>query len=160
MTLLPNADPGAPVARIDATTQRAAWALGLGGLIPFLFCALMAAAGPVGWQAVLREALILYGATILSFLGAVHWGLALHARAGEERAGPARLALGVLPALVAWVATLLPPAWDAGLLVLGLLATVGVEQWAALKGLVPGNYMLLRWAMTAGAIVSLLIGGL
>lgn len=143
---------------MDSTTQRAAWALGLGGLLPFLASALVAAAGPEGWQPFALRALLVYGACILSFLGAVHWGLALHPRPGEERAGPLRMALGVLPALVAALALLLPPGWTVALLVLGLLGTVGAEQWAALKGLVPGNYMLLRWVLTVGACLSLLLG--
>lgn len=144
----------------DTLTTRAAWALGLGGLIPFLAFALLSAAGPEAWRGFSFSALVAYGGVILSFLGAVHWGLALHAPEGERRFGPARLALGVLPALWAWVALLLPPPWIAPALVLGLLATVGVEQWAAAtRALVPANYMLLRWALTAGACLALLIGG-
>lgn len=144
----------------DTTTRRAAWALGLGGLLPFLTCALLSAAGPEGWRPFAFSALVAYGATILAFLGAVHWGLALQAPAAERGAGPARLALGVLPALWAWVALLLPAPWIAPALVLGLVATLGVEQWAAAaRKLLPANYMLLRWALTAGACLALLIGG-
>jgi hypothetical protein len=144
----------------DTTTQRAAWALGLGGLIPFLAFALLSAAGPEGWRGFAFSALVAYGAAILAFLGAVHWGLALNAPESERAAGPARLALGVLPALWAWVALLLPEAWRAPALVLGLLATLGVEQWAAAtRKLVPANYMLLRWVLTMGACLALLIGG-
>ncbi len=144
----------------DTMTHRAAWALGLGGLIPFLACALLAAAGPVGWRGFAFSALVAYGATILAFLGAVHWGLALRAPEEERRFGPARLALGIAPALWAWVALLLPTGWIAPALALGLIATLGVEQWAAAtRQLVPTKYMVLRWVLTAGGCLALLIGG-
>ncbi len=144
----------------DTATRRAAWALGLGGLVPFLACALLSAAGPDGWRPFAFSALVAYGATILAFLGAVHWGLALNAPEAERAAGPARLALGVLPALWAWVSLLLPMPWIAPALVFGLVATIGAEQWAAAtRGLASANYMLLRWALTAGACLALLIGG-
>jgi len=41
-----------------------------------------------------------YGAVILSFLGAMHWGLEFAKYGGEQ--GNKRLALGVLPLAVAW----------------------------------------------------------
>ena len=77
--------------------------LGLGGLVPFLGCGFFAvsAADPAatGWL----QALILYGAVILSFLGGVHWGLALSDARPDLPAPSAdqpnrlRIGLGVLP---------------------------------------------------------------
>jgi hypothetical protein len=128
--------------------------LGPAGLLPFAALAIAAWAG----MATAPRALAAYGATILAFLGAVHWGLALRAPAEERRAELARLGLGVVPALIAWVALLLPT--TAGLLLLagGLLATATVETVGARSGLVPVDYLRLRWALSSLAAVCLAAG--
>jgi len=89
--------------------------LGPAGLIPFAALAIGIWAGVPG----AGPALAAYGATILAFLGAVHWGLALVAPAAERGADWGRLGLGVVPSLIAWVALLLPP--QAGLLLLAVI---------------------------------------
>lgn len=48
---------------------------------------------------------ITYGAIILSFLGALHWGMEFAKYGGEV--GFQRLAIGVVPVLVAWPTTFL-----------------------------------------------------
>lgn len=131
-----------------------AWLLGPAGLIPFVVLAIGAWAG---WAAA-PPALAAYGATILAFLGAVHWGLALRATPAERGTEWARLGLGVVPALLAWVALLLPTALGLLVLALGILATAGVETAAARSGLVPRHYLRLRWTLSAGASLALLIG--
>jgi Protein of unknown function (DUF3429) len=78
--------------------------LGYAGLIPFV--ALSAA---TWWlesthRATSQSALLAYSAAILSFLGAIHWGLAM-----REKVPPTALLLwGVMPSLVAWAALLMP----------------------------------------------------
>jgi ABC-type proline/glycine betaine transport system permease subunit len=49
---------------------------------------------------------ITYGAIILSFLGAIHWGMEFSKQGGEH--GYRRLALGVVPVLFAVPTTFLP----------------------------------------------------
>jgi hypothetical protein len=110
---------------MDMTTRRTAWLLGLAGLLPFAGAALAFFAAPDSWQGFAEGALIAYGAVILSFLGAVHWGLALRAPVEEAPMGPARLTLGVVPALIGWVALLLPDVFALPLLALGILGTAG-----------------------------------
>ncbi|WP_209318502.1 DUF3429 domain-containing protein [Falsiroseomonas selenitidurans] len=127
--------------------------LGAAGLLPFLLLALALAAGFP--QA--GPALAAYGATILAFLGAVHWGLAL---AAPGPADPARLVLGVVPALLAWLALLLPLQPGLALLAAGILATAAVEQRGMRAGLLPQPYMRLRWWLSGGAGFCLLAGAL
>lgn len=102
-------------------TAPPAWAtwLGAGGLIPFAMLALALWWPAFGQQGAISHALASYGATIASFLGAIHWGLAMrdHPAAG---AGP--YLWGVTPSLLAWLALLLPPA--GGLLGLSVLLVV------------------------------------
>jgi len=141
---------------MDKTTHRTAWLLGLAGLLPFAGSALAFFAAPESWAGLAEGALIAYGAVILSFLGAVHWGLALRAPVEEADWGPARLLLGIVPALLGWVALLLPDVFALPLLALGMLGTAGAEQWARGKGLVPGDYLVLRWVLSIGAALCLM----
>jgi hypothetical protein len=139
---------------IETTLPAPARPLGLAGLIPFLG---LAAASLAGWPSA-APALAAYGATILAFLGAVHWGLALHAPAAEQSAAALRLGLGVVPALLAWVALLLPLPAGLLLLALGILGTAGVEQLGARAGLVGHDYLRLRWLLSSCAASALLLG--
>ncbi|MEI7783796.1 MAG: DUF3429 domain-containing protein, partial [Betaproteobacteria bacterium] len=100
-----------------------AWILGLAGLIPFVLCAALQWYSLPGWRMLAGTALLAYGAVIVSFLGGIHWGLAM-------RASPvpiARLLWGVLPSLLGWLAVLLDSPWGQCLLVLSLLACFGVD---------------------------------
>jgi hypothetical protein len=138
------------------TLPRSARWLGLAGLIPFFATIFLAAYGPEELEGFAMAALGTYGAVILSFLGAVHWGLALADPAGRGALG--RLLLGVLPALVAWVALLLEPGHSLLALGLGILGTAGVETLANRRGLLPPGYLALRWVLSIGAATCLLAG--
>ncbi|WP_209443450.1 DUF3429 domain-containing protein [Falsiroseomonas frigidaquae] len=126
--------------------------LGLAGLLPFLAMAGATAAG-LPWGG---RALAAYGATILAFLGAVHWGLALAAPAP----GPGRFVLGVVPQLVGWVALLLPLRPGLALLAVAIVATAAAETLAARAGLVPMAYLRLRWVLSVGAAGCLAVAAL
>ncbi|WP_458095745.1 DUF3429 domain-containing protein [Roseomonas sp. WA12] len=132
--------------------------LGPAGLIPFMGLAGLALLSP-DWRTPTLTMLLAYGVCIASFLGAVHWGLALRPLAGEAGAAWARMGLGVLPALLAWAAMLLLSV-RGGLLAVAaiILATSVVETLAARRGLVPQAYLRLRWGLTTGAAASLLLG--
>ena len=131
--------------------------LSVGGLIPFVALGL-AAVSPVGEMQAhqILLGLIGYGAVILSFVGAVHWGLALAGYADPIEAGRVmrlRLALGGVPALVGWAALLvgLASAYATiglGVLIAGFLGVVVVEARARRDRLIPGGYMGMRWTIT------------
>lgn len=141
-------------------TASAARLLGYAGLLPFAAAAALAWLGPPAWRGQALAALAGYGAVILSFLGAVHWGLALRAPAAEAPAAWPRLVLGVAPALVGWVALLLPVRPGLALLAAGVMAVAAVETAAARRGLVPDAYLRLRWILSLGAGACLLAGSL
>ena len=134
--------------------------LGLAGLLPFLAgsYAALAMADEGGRMGLL--ALSAYAAVILSFLGGVHWGLALQAGPAQTlHAQRTRFALGVVPSLVGWAGLLvvflgLP---KTGLLVMvaGFVATTIAEARATRLGLVPAAYMGLRWLLSVVVIVCL-----
>ena len=132
--------------------------LGILGLIPFIVCGLGAVT--IRWQASapqLLAALTGYGAVILAFLGGVHWGFALGDEAG--RGERPRLALGVVPALIGWVALLVPlvAPIEAGIAVLiaGFIGAGVLDTSLRRQGFVPPGYLALRWGLTV-AVVALL----
>ena len=84
--------------------------LGYAGLIPFVGLAIRAIAGPMEWRTGASTGLLVYGVSILSFMGGCRWGFAA-AGLGQ---GPtlAPLAISVLPALLAWAVMALLPAFN------------------------------------------------
>ncbi|RXU10950.1 DUF3429 domain-containing protein, partial [Pseudomonas syringae] len=79
--------------------------LGYGGLLPFISLALLIPFSG-DYRPLFAIALVNYGAVILSFVGALHWGFAMTAQdiKAEQRSG--RFIWSVIPALIAWIATL------------------------------------------------------
>jgi hypothetical protein len=99
-----------------------------------------------------------YGASILSFLGGIQWGLAV---ARPDGAGLAvRLALSVVPSLAAWLALLLPVRPGLLVLAVSLAAVLAADLRAAQHGLAPPWYPKLRLPLSGGAMVALLAGTL
>jgi hypothetical protein len=132
------------------------------GALPFLALGALILLDPDG-TAFQIQLLVSYGAIILSFLGAVHWGFALresaHPVAGIPLApavmGAERrlLVLGVIPALVGWVAliTMLhfaAPVLALFILLAGFLLTIIVETIGKGRGVVATNYLIMRWGVS------------
>jgi len=135
-------------------------ALGAGGLIPFLVGSGYLWLGPIGYAQVVSNALIGYGAVILSFLGAVHWGLYL----SHTRADGLRLVLGVTPSLIGWGAILLAllgaPVLALILLIIGFLGIYLVDWQTVAQGLAPAWYGRLRLRLTLVVLATLVIAAL
>jgi hypothetical protein len=132
---------------------RQAQMLGYAGLIPFIVLSLgcLLLVGDQQLQA--ARALLAYGAVIVSFLGAVHWGLPVIGQAGSKAV--VRLAWGVTPALLAWVALLLPLQAGLALLVAGLLAAyLADRRWLVAQDW----YLHLRKRLTLVAVLSVCAG--
>ncbi|CDS54050.1 hypothetical protein [Polaromonas sp. CG9_12] len=136
---------------VPSTTARA---LGLAGLLPFVAgAAALAMLQAPGLQAWAGTALVAYGALIASFLGGIHWGLAM---VGQQTVS-LRLGWGVLPSLLAWIAVLLPP--SAGLVLLAALLVICYvvdRRLYASAGL--SRWLGLRLQLTAVATASCLAG--
>ncbi len=147
------------VASRNHAPRTAQW---LGGLGAVPFVALSGAAllldEPLRQQA--QSALAIYGAVILSFLGGVHWGLAIakYGNLATENAAPRRLLLSVIPALVGWGALLLPSPIEV-LVLAGAFAVLGLfDARASQAGEAPTWYPKLRWPLTFVVVAALLIG--
>ncbi len=133
--------------------------LGLAGLLPFVLCSLGALSLASDGSTRSLLALVAYGATILAFLGGVHWGFALDGVVASERVQRARFGLGVVPSLIGWAAMLVTfvglPTTGLVVLTAGFVATTVVEAQAARRGLMPQRYMWLRWGLSLVVIVCL-----
>jgi hypothetical protein len=148
-TLLTSSPTGTPLPRWAAR-------LGYAGLIPFVALAAAAWLAPVAHRAQAAFALLAYGATIASFLGAIHWGLAMR---GPLTPQPGPFVWGVFPSLVAWVALLLP--LSQGLvtmaLLLGICLAVDRRSYPA-YGL--GDWLSMRLHLTVVAALCMLAGSM
>lgn len=130
-------------------------ALGYAGLLPFVACVLAIALLEGETRAFAARSLVAYGAVILSFLGAVHWGLVLRQ---PDAAAPARLAIGVLPSLAGWVALLLPDRYALALLVVAFGGFWLYEHRGVGPALLPPGYLDLRRALSLAVCALLTLG--
>ena len=141
----------------DKVRRVAAW-LGHGGLIPFLVLAPASLIDPhPGWN--WSDALFAYGAVILSFVGALHWGFAMTATGLDEQQRVRSLIWSTVPALIAWPAVLLPPAVAALLLVAGFTVHYRVDRRLAPHAGLPSWYLPLRLRLSVVACLCLCVGG-
>ncbi len=127
--------------------------LGYAGLLPFVAGAVLVWLVRPEAHPYVALALSGYAAVIVSFLGGIHWGLAM-----RQPSPPLPwLVWGVVPSLVAWLAVLMPA--SAGLVVFGLalLACYAVD-----RRLYPAqgvaHWLSLRFRLSVVAAVCCFVG--
>ncbi|AMM17652.1 hypothetical protein AX768_26110 [Burkholderia sp. PAMC 28687] len=127
--------------------------LGYGGAIPFIGLALLVHM-LANHQDVMRHALLGYGACIVSFVGAVHWGIWL-ATNGKRAAG---ILWSVVPSIAAWVVLSVNDRLSclamAAVLVSCLIADFRFRQ----LGDLPQWYVRMRITLTTVGALSLIAG--
>lgn len=144
--------------------------LGYGGLIPFLgLAALTGVYSGTDTAAVLARYNLVYALCIVSFLGAVHWGLAISLGASAQKPEflgemdqaqfeTRSFAWGVTPSLLAWVVGAFSPAQHTLWILAVVLAFVWLVDQRLLEPMkVFDSYLKLRNHLTAGAILGLLV---
>ncbi|KAF2849873.1 hypothetical protein T440DRAFT_118926 [Plenodomus tracheiphilus IPT5] len=160
-----------------ADVPREAYYMGLAGTLPYLATSvstvylawelnhatagygfLMSEANATYLLHILEPLQIGYGASILSFLGAIHWGLEWAGYGGRQ--GYKRYAIGVAAPAVAWSTLLMP---IEGALIgqfIGFVALYYVDTRAAVRGWTPPWYGVYRFVLTfivgASIVVSLI----
>ena len=139
-----------------ALPRAVAW-LGYGGLLPFL---VLTPASLLDHHhgAVWADALYAYGAIILSFIGALHWGLAMSLSELSERQRSARFTWSVVPALIAWPAVLFSPPLAAPLLVFGFITHYLQDRRLAHQAKLADWYLPLRLRLSSVAVICLTAG--
>jgi hypothetical protein len=145
------------VANLRDAPAAALWP-GLAGLLPFLACALLPLATDTVWHPLQQQALVAYGALILTFVGAIHWGIAL--MVPRQPAAGACFAWSVVPALWGWCALFPSFVVSLALLGAGFIVQLAVDyRVAAVFGL-PAWYLELRAVLTSCVLLSLLLASL
>jgi hypothetical protein len=151
----PALTPGMNPAPAAPERPLPAWALRLGyaGLLPYVGGAALVWLVWPEVQPLVAQGLSAYAALIISFLGGIHWGLAM--RASEPP--PPLLLWGVLPSLLAWPALMMPA--HAGLVLHGVLLLV---CYLVDRRLYPAHgaarWLTLRFRLSAVASLACFIG--
>mgnify|MGYP003115237778 FL=1 len=140
---------------MNTAKNKLIYTLGFLGLIPFIVSSLaelMQVTSLFGFQPL--DLLITYGAIILTFLGGVLWGRALH-RAESEPTN-ALLVLSNAFAILAWLTLLLDSsAWSLGLQMAGFATLLFFEQKLARSSAMTSymGYYRIRLILTSAVIV-------
>lgn len=128
--------------------------LGFLGLVPFV-------AGAVGFwvlddgnEWIVFDIVLFYGCAILSFLGAVHWGMVI-AEGFDAEAIWTRMIWGVTPALLATAVSLMNALPAVFALIVGITACYVMDRRAAEFGWLPLWYARLRKPLTLVAVLAL-----
>lgn len=140
----------------------AALALGLAGLIPFLWGAANVAYPPsMGWAGSWLPPMfrgtyvsLTYGVVILSFMSGVLWGFATKAKGAKAAVG---YALSVVPALWAFFMVNGQPGDAAVNLAAGFAGLLMLDYFFSVQGLAPGWWMRLRALLTAVVLACLAV---
>lgn len=129
--------------------------LGAGGLIPFVAGALACWFGPEGDRSVILHWLVGYAMVILSFVGALHWGIVMMDAAATERDRWLGALWSVMPALVAWSALVLPSIFGLRLMAGTFVLQLYMDRQIAQRHPVPGWFVPLRLRLTLVGVASL-----
>lgn len=168
-----------------STVPREAYAVGLAGTLPYLATSLSTVflswnlntqwptdshllnsfmfsnESAAQWMHILEPIQMGYGAVIISFLGAIHWGLEFAERKAVADRTRLRYAIGVLAPAVAWPTMMMPIEWALTTQFAAFCALYYVDSRATVKGWAPAWYGTYRFVLTAivgAAIVVSLIG--
>lgn len=138
----------------------AAQGFGIAGLIPLAAGAIAVWTLPTDAETrFVAATMLFYGATVLSFLGGVRWGLVL--ADDNPRMMKKHMLVGIAPPLIAWAMLLIvePLGLEWGVLGLAVAFTLMLlsDLGAVKDGSAPPWYGALRWPLTLAADALLLI---
>ena len=147
-----------PRAAGSAWVRRLEWVIAFAGSLPFALATVALLWGDSHIRVPAIAALVTVSAIVISHLGGIEAGLALH----DENATPVTrtlaIALGVVASSAAWGVLWLPsPQWQLGTSLALFVALWGADLWLSRHGLVPAWFVDLRTAITALVAVILCI---
>ncbi|QPC77946.1 hypothetical protein HYE68_008698 [Fusarium pseudograminearum] len=102
-----------------------------------------------------------YGAVIISFLGAIHWGLEYAEKSPSLQRTRFRYGMGLASSIIAWPTVMLPIEYALTTQFMAFVGLYFADSRAATKGWAPrwyGSYRFLLTAMVGAAIFISLIG--
>jgi len=139
-------------------TQRSApVATGLGYLavLPFVVGAALVWMVGAELRPAASLALAVYAAVVVSFIGAIHWGIGFT----QTDPAPRLFVWGVVPAIVACLLTLIPPRFGLASLAVLLVACYGVDR-VVYRSEGVARWLPLRLRLTVVAVASCLVGAI
>ncbi|KAJ4410032.1 hypothetical protein N0V85_004008 [Neurospora sp. IMI 360204] len=163
------------------TVPREAYALGFAGTIPYLATSLSTVY--LSWNlnqrypsesgllntilfrhetvkdllAIIEPIQVGYGAVLISFLGAIHWGLEFAEKTPSHARTRFRYGLGLLAPIVAWPTTLMPIQWALTTQFLAFTGLYYADSRATVKGWAPSWYATYRFVLTGIVGIALFI---
>lgn len=141
-----------PTAAAPVPLSNAALRSGYAGLLPFVAALLGVLWAPdPRWQFLAQQLALAWGAVILAFVGALHWGFAI---AGRLPATSAVISVAVLPSVIGAAAVLLGGQRGLALLIAGF-GLFGIYEHRRWAGSLPAEYLALRRRLTLSVCASL-----
>ena len=136
----------------SSTIPKAALLLGYGGLIPFITLSVATWFLTSGLLIQAHEALLLYASIILTFMGAIHWGVAMTHSANPNSV---QLSVSVVPALIAWFAFFTTQSIHYVILYISFAGLCLIDSQGSKRGDLPAWYPKLRVPLTGIVVISL-----
>ena len=141
------------VGRSDLSEPKVVWYLGIGGLIPFYGTLVLG--NLTGAEVFWLISQTIYASLIISFIGAVYWGLSIYNNQLERKVRVYFLLYGITPALFAWGILLLPLDFRFGPLSALLCACLAAD--AFFRSYHSKVWIRMRIFLTLGGSASLLL---
>lgn len=138
---------------IESPLSETALRLGHAGLVPFVLGAALVWIVNAEAHDYATQALAAYAALVISFLGGIHWGLAMR----QSAPAASLFVWGVAPALLGWVAVMMPP--RSGLVIDGALLVAGYlvdRKVYPLQG--TARWLTLRFRLSSVAALCCFLG--
>ena len=142
--------------KITDKTRNIIYYLSYGGLLPFVIALVGIYSASKELSSYSMIAFVSYGAVILSFIGAVHWGFLLKSDSIQRQG--LLLSVSVLPALIGWLALISPLPAALLMLCIAYPLLYFYEKFSELNNLLPAWYMLMRFRLTIVVTLSMFIG--
>lgn len=98
-----------------------------------------------------------YGAVLVSFLGAIHWGLEFAEKSSLKERTKFRYAVGVIAPMAAWPTIFFPIEWALTTQFLAFTGLYFADSRATTRGWAPAWYGPYRWVLTAVVGIAIFI---
>lgn len=134
-------------------TKTVIYCLSYGGLLPFFITLAGTFIGSKELSSYSVVAFISYGAIILGFVGAVHWGFLMKSDSIKRQG--LLLSISVLPGLIGWLALISPLPVALLMLSVAYPLLFVYEKHSELNSLLPLWYMQMRFRLTIVVTISM-----
>ena len=135
-------------------SKRLAHQLSFFGLIPFIFLTLACWIAHPEWLEGFVYAQSAYGIAILSFLGGIHWGVALTSPELNSEQIKRALYWGVVPSMIAW-ASKINFGFGFFVLIFGFVMSYQIDKRLYVTYQMPGWFLVLRRYLTIVVVLAL-----